>query len=67
MSLGISTIGYLLVGLAILMFIVAIPRSEQVAPFLRGKDNLQAFYVLGLIMAIIVGCFLIAQPDPNVR
>ena len=59
MNFGVGGIALLLLGLAILMFVLAWPRHGEVVPFLQGKDNLQSFYVIGLMTAMIFGIVLV--------
>jgi hypothetical protein len=59
--IGASTVlvGLILIGLAVVMFLAAIPRPGEVVGFLRDKDNMQAAYALALVAMLFVGIVLI--------
>jgi hypothetical protein len=56
---GTGLFGLILLGLAVVMFIAAIPRHGEVVGFLRGKENVQAAYALAFVAMLFVGIALI--------
>jgi hypothetical protein len=44
-----------MLGLALFMFVVAIPRHGQVVGFLRGRSTLETSYTLVLLSLLVVG------------
>jgi hypothetical protein len=48
-------VGLVMIGIALLMFVVSMPRHGQVVGFLRDRDNAQAFYVMLMILLLAVG------------
>jgi hypothetical protein len=59
MGIGTGTVGLISIGLAVLMFMAAKPRHGEVVGFLRGRDNVQAIYTLGIIVIGFFGCALL--------
>jgi hypothetical protein len=47
--------GLAMIGVAVVLFVIAIPRRGEVVGFLRGRDGLQAFYAMGLLFLLAVG------------
>lgn len=47
--------GLAMVGLAIFLFVVAIPRKGEVVGFLRGRSGLEAAYTILLLCLLVVG------------
>ena len=60
-DLGIGAIGLILMVLAVVMFLVAIPRNGEVVGFLRRRENVQAFYSLALIFIFFFGAALVVR------
>ena len=56
---GVGLFGLILLGLAVVMFLAAIPRHGEVVGFLRGKENVQAAYALAFVAMLFVGGLLI--------
>jgi hypothetical protein len=56
---GVGLLGLTLLGLAVVMFLAAIPRHGEVVGFLRGRDNVQALYGLAFVAMVFVGGALI--------
>jgi hypothetical protein len=47
--------GVILVALGIIMFVLALPRQGQVVGFLRGRDGMQSFYMMLIILFVFLG------------
>jgi hypothetical protein len=47
--------GLAMVGVALFMFVIAIPRQGEVVGFLRGRSTLETAYTLVLLSLLVVG------------
>jgi hypothetical protein len=48
-------VGLGLLGASLVLFLAALPRRGEVVGFLRGRDGLQAAYMIALILLLCMG------------
>ena len=57
-------IGIGLFAAALLLFWIALPRQGQVVGFLRGRDGMQSFYMMVIILLVFTGLTIAIASTP---